>query len=210
VGPPPTIPEAILIDFNEHFQFPVMWPHFPLEFAFLWTPRLAFWHADLLCRFPVMEQLVGMFNALEEGKMCAVLDKGGLRNALNFKSHRFWELAGCTTQAASRDQFEKGTGWWRHIDCHPSCQDPAEIARRKTYSYDSGVGILYWKNQYGGSVTDVGLGLVKEGHCSEIGAKNYIPSEGHLTPNRSLASELDRNYSLDEVAKRLGIDSLLD
>ncbi|HTT61257.1 MAG TPA: hypothetical protein VMG35_05430, partial [Bryobacteraceae bacterium] len=82
VGPPPLVPGAVAIDFNERFGFPVMWPLFPLEFAFLFSGRLAFWHADLLCRLPVLEQLAAGFSALQDGQMSAVLDKGGLRNSL--------------------------------------------------------------------------------------------------------------------------------
>ena len=209
-GPPPVIPEAILIDFNESFGFPTMWPHFPLEFMFRWAPRLAFWHSDLLCRFPVMEKLAAQFESLKPGEMAAVFDRGGLHNALNFKSHRYWELCGCTTAEASADQFQRGAGWWRCWDQHPSCTDPAERARRSTYSYDSGVAILYWEKKYGGSVADIGIRTVVEGHCSEILAKNYVEAPGHTSALRNLAWELDRNYSLDEVAKRLGIESLLD
>ena len=210
IGPPPLIPEAILIDFNAQFQFPVMWPHFPLEFAFLFAPRLAFWHADLLCRFQVMEQLAARFTSLRDEQMAAVLDRGGIRNLLNFKSHRYWELAGCTTAGASRSQFEKGAGWWRYFDRHPSCTDSEERARRQKLSYDSGVGIKYWKDLYGGSLTNISIHLVKEGHCSEIGAKNYVHGQNHTNPHRNLSSELDQNYPLDEVAARLGISSLLD
>ena len=169
IGPPPLISGAILIDFNADFQFPVMWPHFPLEFAFLFAPRLAFWHADLLCRFPVMDHLAAMFTSLQDGQMAAVLDRGGLRNSLNFKSHRYWELAGCTTAGASRDQFEKGSGWWRFMDHHPSCTDPRERARRRTYSYDSGVGILYWRNRYGGRVQDIGIKLSRKAIAARSG-----------------------------------------
>jgi hypothetical protein len=209
VGMPPLVEGAIGIDFNAEFKFPVMWPHFPLEFAFLWAPRLAFWHADLLCRFPLLEELAGQFAALRPGTMAAVLDKGGLRNSLNFKTHRFWELCGCTTAEASADQFRHGAGWWRNFQQHRSCTDPAERTRRNAYSYDSGVGILYWKNVYHGSVTDLGIRRMKEGHCSEIGAAKYIAGPDHTNPRRNLSSELEQNYSLEEVAQRLGIDSLL-
>src|ERR1700678_4054910 len=37
VGPPLLAPGAVVIDFNASFQFPVMWPMFPLEFAFLFA-----------------------------------------------------------------------------------------------------------------------------------------------------------------------------
>lgn len=38
-------PGAIAIDFNELLDLPVMFSHFPIEFVFLWTERLAFRHA---------------------------------------------------------------------------------------------------------------------------------------------------------------------
>jgi len=208
-GAPPLVPEAVLIDFNASFQFPVMWPMFPLEFAFLFADRLAFWHADLLCRLPVLEKLAACFAALEDGEMTAVLDKGGLRNSLNFKSHRFWELCGCTTKRASADQFTNGAGWWRCFWSHPNCIDDAERARRQQYSWDSGVGILYWRDHYGGRVRPISVRLVKEGHCSEIGKRDYKAAANHLEATRDLTSELDMNYALDEVAARLGLADFL-
>jgi hypothetical protein len=210
IGPPPLLNGSVLIDFNERFQFPVMWPHFPLEFAFLWANRLAFWHADLLCRLPVMEQLAGIFNSLQDGQIAAVLDKGGRRNYLNFKSHRFWELCGCTTEGASENQFYNGAGWWRNFSLHPKCRFSTERRHRQRYSYDSGVGILYWKNNYRGEVVPIDLSVIKEGHCSEIMLNTYRNAPAHLTALRDLPSELDSNYDIEEVSNRLGIAHLLD
>lgn len=209
VGPPPLEPGSILIDFNAGLQLPVMWPHFPLEFAFLWAGRLAFWHADLLCRIPVVERLARMFEKLEDGQMAAVFDRGGRRNLFNSRYHRYWELCGCTTRGASENQFYNGTGWWRNFAQHPKCTLPEERARRLKWFYDSGMGILYWQKKYNGSIVPIDVRMVDEGHCSEIGARNYKPAPHHLTAQRSLASELDANYSLPEVARRLGIAHLL-
>jgi hypothetical protein len=209
VGPPPLEPGAVLIEFNANFGFPVMWPHFPLEFMFLWADRLAFWHSVLLCRLPVMEKLATTFETLEDGQMAAVLDKGGRRNYLNFKSHRFWELCGCTTRAASENQFYNGTGWWRNFHLHPKCTVSKERRRRQAFFYDHGVGILYWKKKCNGSVVPVSIHLVKEGHCSEIMHPNYQNLPNHATAMRNLPTELDANYSIDEVAARLGIAHLL-
>src|SRR5579864_5771459 len=61
-GPPPVVPGGVLIDFNRHFRFPMMFYMFPLEFTFLFAPRLAFWHADLLCRTSRMKQLADTYN----------------------------------------------------------------------------------------------------------------------------------------------------
>jgi hypothetical protein len=77
-GAPPVEPGAILIDFNRHFQFPVMFFMFPLEFVFLFAPRLAFWHADLLCRTSRVRELAATFDALKDGEMAAVLDRAGV------------------------------------------------------------------------------------------------------------------------------------
>ena len=141
--------------------------------------------------------------------MSAVFDTGGLRRQLNFKMHRFWELCGCTTRAASENQFYNGTGWWRHFELHPKCVLEEERKRRSAYHYDSGVGILYWKNRYHGVVRPIDIHLIKEGHCSEIGNKNYKSLANHLNPQRDLRSELDLNYSIEEVASKLGIAQFL-
>lgn len=210
IDPPPVVEGSVLMHFNTDFGFPTMWPHFPLEFAFLWTKRLAFWHADLLCRLPVMQHLSTLFDSLEDGEMAAVLDRGGRRNYLNFKTHRYWELCGCTTRAASENQFYNGTGWWRNFALHPKCTVTAERNRRLRYSYDSGVGIRYWKVRYNGAVRSIDIGLVKEGHCSEINNPKYTNAPGHTTALRSLATEIDLNYDIEAVAARLGIADLLD
>ena len=41
-------PGALSINFNEILQLPVLFMHVPLEFAFLWVEKLAFWHSDLI------------------------------------------------------------------------------------------------------------------------------------------------------------------
>ncbi len=202
------IPGAILMDFNRHFQLPVMWPHFPLEFAFLWTPRVAFWHSDLLLRMPKMRELAKLFEEMKDGEVAAVPELGGLRHLLDFNRHRYWELVSCTTRGASRDQFERGAGWWRNIASHPSCTDPAERARRAKLNYDSGVGIMYWKRKYGGRVIDISQGEVEEGHCTAINHKNYK----FLTDTkvfRPIGDELDANFDLKEVTERLGLAEFL-
>lgn len=206
-GPPTVLPGSILIDFNAHFGLKVMWPHFPLEFAFLFADRLAFWHADLLCRIEVMHQLKATFESLPDGAMAAVRDIGGRRNILNFRKHRYWELLGCTTRSASESQFNHGSGWWRSINKHPRCPDEDERRRRDRYYYDSGVGIMYWKRRYGGRVIDIPEKLVAEGHCTSINRKNYrqVTQGGP----RNLGAEIDLNFDLAEVAAKLGIAHLL-
>ncbi len=207
-GPPSTLlPGSILIDFNKYFGFGVMWPHFPLEFAFLFADRLAFWHADLLCPLNVMRRLANTFEALPDGSVAAVPQMGGRRNILKFRHHRYWELVGCTTEAASRLQFENGAGWWRYIKYHPSCTDAIERRRRSRYYYDSGVGIMYWKRHYHGKVVNIPEKLVAQGHCTSINRKNYR----QVDPGgaRNLGAEIDMNFDIEEVAAKLGIADFL-
>ncbi len=208
MGPPKTVlPGSIVINFNETFGLNIMWPHFPIEFAHLYTERLAFWHADLLCRLEVMDKLKQIFESLPDGSIAAVPDLGGRRNWLKFRHHRYWELAGCTTRGASQSQFDHGTGWWRHIDHHPNVPDEKERARRKKYYYDSGVGIMYWKRRYGGKVVEIPEKLVAEGHCTSINRKNYKQVEPGGA--RNLGAEIDMNFDIEEVARQLGIAHLL-
>jgi hypothetical protein len=196
---PPHLPGTVVVDFNEELRLKAMWPHFPLEFAFLWAKKLAFWHADLLVRVDKLSKLALLFDQLQDGEMAAVISRGGFRNLLNFKTHRYWELLGCTTQQASKDQFEKGSGWWRHIENHPNCREQEEKTRRKQIYYDHGVGIMYWKRHYGGKIVDIGLRSLKEGHFSAVGAKKYKSGS-------SKTDELEQNYSLADALKKLDLE----
>jgi hypothetical protein len=207
-GPPKTVlPGSIVIDFNAPFGLEIMWPHFPLEFAFLFAERLAFWHADLLCRMEVMYKLKALYEGLQDGAMAAVPDFGSRRYFYRFRHHRYWELAGCTTQGASKSQFDQGASWWRFFDHHPNCPNEAERRRRAKYYYDSGVGIMYWKRRLDGKVIDVPPNWVAEGHCTSINKKNYR----QVLPGgqRNLSVEIDLNFDIEEVARTLGIDHLL-
>jgi hypothetical protein len=105
-------------------------PHFPLEFAFLFSDRLAFWHAYLLCRTETMHKLKVMFEGLQDGAMAAVPDFGSRRYIYRFRHHRYWELAGCITRGASKSQFDQGAGWWRCFDHRPNCPNEKERQRR--------------------------------------------------------------------------------
>jgi hypothetical protein len=116
---PPILSGAIAIDFNARLDMPTLWPHFPLEFAHLWCPRLAFWHSDLLLRPEKMRDIANRFSGLSNGWMAAVRPKIGLREWLGGRL-RYWELIGCTTRRASQAAFDAGCGWWMGFPYHPS------------------------------------------------------------------------------------------
>ncbi len=195
----PIISGAVPIDFNSHLKLKVMWPHVPLEFAFMWTEKLAFWHADLLVRLPKLKKIADLFERLKDGEMAAVLSRGGFRNLLNLRSHRYWELIGCTTKGASKSQFEHGCGWWRHIWKHPNCpNNEKERDRRRKYYYDHGIGIMYWKRHYKGKVYSIPLRPLLEGHFSEVGNPKYRKAS-------CKTEELNKNFNLNQALEALDL-----
>ena len=206
-GPPSTVlKESILIDFNEHFGFHMMKPHFPLEFAFLFCERLAFWHSDLLLSIRKMKKYAFLFESLKDGEIAAVKDTGGLTNLFNFKTHRYWELLGCTTKAASKSQFINGCGWWRHFYLHPNFNSKKY---NKKYHWEYGCGIKWWKKNIKGNIVDIKVKDIIDGHFTRINAKNYKKSPT-INEVRNLPIELNDNFNLRECAKKMAIDHLLD
>ena len=202
VGCPPLIPEAIPIDFNAELKLPALWVHVPLEFAFLWTERLAFWHADLLMRPGKLRRTAQMFEQLRDGELAAVFSHGGIRGLLKPRNYRYWELLGCTTRGASESQFTQGCGWWRCIWSHPSCRDEDERRRRRRYSYDHGVGIRYWKRRYGGRVRSISERWAAEGHFAGNSVPNY-------RNGASKSEEMALNFDLRQIGRQLGIEEFV-
>ncbi len=207
-GAPSLEPGAVLIDFNANFNLPTMWSHFPMEFAFLFTERLAFWHADLLIRREKMQKLARMFADLPDGTMAAVApSRWNWRAFLKPKEQRYWELVGCTTRKASRHQFEQGAGWWMRFNLHPS-NSPEQRARRKDFYWDCGTGIHFWADKLGGKITDIKSAYVEEGHCTGINRADYKRT-GPKNWTRDLTKELSLNNDLAATCARLGLSDLL-
>ena len=209
VGPPPLIPGAILMDFNERLRLPTMWLHFPLEFLFLFVrERLAYWHADCLIRMDKMRRYAALFEALADGEMAAVMPREGWRVKLKPKQHRFWEVVGCSTAGASRRQFELGCGWWMNVALHPSASE-AERERRQGLHWECGVGIRHWSRKHGGVVRAIPESEIAEGHFTLIGRKDYKrASPVHF--KRDLSRELSLNNDLVESCGKLGLSRFLE
>jgi hypothetical protein len=211
VGPPrKTVPGAIVFDFNAELRLPLLYPHFPLEFAFLFSERLAFWHSDLLVRREKLLHLADVFARLPDGITAACWVDPGLQRRYLPWWQRYWELVGCTTKAASRDQFEKGCGWWMAYWAHPNQRRGGAI-RRWRY-WDHGAGIWYWHKHAGGDCEVLDGRAYEEGHFSKIGRGDYV---GRREPNgsdvrRNMSEELVRHFDLHQACKRLGLEDLVD
>ena len=206
VGPPPLIPGAICIDFNARLALPTMWMHFPLEFIFLFCERLAYWHADCLIRPAKMAALAERFASLPDGAMAAVQPREGWRIRLRPRMRRYWEVVGCSTRGASRDQFEKGCGWWMNFASHPNCAPRFSDASR--YYWDCGVGIRYWHKKMGGDVRLVRDEYISEGHFTGIGRPTYKRASPK-NERRDLSKELSLNFDIAAACATLGLEHFL-
>ena len=209
-GAPPLVDGAMLLDFNAGLEFPVLQMTIPMEWVFLFAPRLAFWHSDLLIREPLFQELAESFRKLPDGVTAAVDDRTRWFRRLRGQNRgRFWELIGCTTRGASADQFAKGCGWWRRVIYHPNCpNDGRERAARQIYSWDHGGGILVWKERHDGRVKPIPGKPLQEGHCTRCGNKKYEP-QSPINARKDLSRDLVHNYDLQEVCERLGLSRFL-
>jgi hypothetical protein len=211
VGPPTRIlPNSVVFDFNKNLGLPILYPHFPLEFAFLFCERIAFWHSDLLIRRQKMRALAGMFEQLSDGQTAATWVAPGLRYSFSESHKRYWELVGCTTRRASRDQFEKGCGWWMAYWGHPNQQHGGRIKTR--YYWDHGAGIYYWhKHAYGDVVVMPGSDYA-EGHFTKIGNKAYVRTVelGGTDVRRKMSEEIVRHFDIREACAKLDLTDILN
>lgn len=205
VGPPPLVPGAVLIDFNRHFGFGTMYPHFPLEFAFAFVDRIAFWHSDLLVPLPQLREYAQRFEAQPDGQIIAVEPALSIRQQLTQRhTLRCWELIGCVTRGASQSNFDHGCGWWHCFYLHPNCPGDAERKKRTAMYWDHGVGIRYWHEHCGGKVALIPEAELDKGHFTRMRRKNYIAA-GEDDWSRDLSKELSVNFPLERVCEDFGL-----
>jgi len=95
-GPPPAVlPNAIAIDFNALLGLPALFMHVPLEFAFLWCRKLAFWHSDLLLDREQMRDAATRFEALQDGRLPRFTPTVGSRTSCGARAtatSSFWAV----------------------------------------------------------------------------------------------------------------------
>lgn len=206
--PAHVLPESVVVDFNAELSLPVLYPHFPLEFAFLFVDRMAFWHSDLLLSESKMCEMARLFAELPDGATAAV-NSTGWRNIFSLKQRRYWELIGCTTRGASRDQYEKGCGWWLNFQSHRNRGVNVSDRKLPLYYWDHGAGVYYWRKRHGGLIHSLNEKDFSHGHFSQIKFDGYK----RVSPNnefRELSHDLNNNFRLKECAEKIGILNLLD
>lgn len=208
VGPPRQIARgAVIVDFNRELGLPVLYPHFPIEFVFLFCKKMAFWHSDLLVRDRKLRQVAALFEGLEDGQTVATSGWAGWRTAFSTRKKRYCEVIGCTTARASRDQFEKGCGWWMDYWAHPNQKQGEWIKPR--YYWDHGAGIYYWHRHEKGDCKVLPERWFREGHFTKLRIRNYPrfrePS-AWSDARRLMASEIRGNFDLVQACKALGLE----
>jgi hypothetical protein len=209
VGPPPLLPGARLIDFNRPFGFNTMYPHFPLDFVFAFTERLAFWHSDLLVPLDDLRGHAQRFEALRDGEIIATEPGQSLRARLfGPRQARAWELLGCLTRGGSLSNFETGCGWWMCFYLHPNSQGHAEHQKRVREYWDHGTGVLYWRNHCGGKLGLIPERVLDAGHYTRIRRAKSYRVAGHDDWRRDLAKELSANFSLREACTAMKLDDV--
>ncbi len=208
---PPTrmTKNAVLIDFNARLKLPVMWMHVPLDFIFMLAPRMAFWHADLLCTQENMEYLSQLFRGLQDGEAAIVNPTSmlGMGRFLNSKNHRYWELAGCFTRSASQHMHDHGCSIWQQFMYHPHCPDKAEFDSRRKYYWDSGAGIYYWHRRYNRKLHLIPEARLAPGHFTRINRQQSFKT---VSPNNELrdgGADLQANFTIQDAIRTVGLNT---
>jgi hypothetical protein len=202
--------QAVFIDFNRRFRFPMMWIHFPLEFAFSFARTLAFWHSDVLPPVSLMQRIGAEFDTITDGQLIGVRrEKVGLlqraKRLVKGKPlfyRRWFEVIGCTTAGASLSQFENGCGWWRYPQLHPNAQDWVQSA----FPREHGVGVWYWEKYCRGQGRQLSVDITP--HHYSTNNRRYIRKwtrEGRIGDSKQV--ELQRSFSLEGIVRNLGLPS---
>jgi hypothetical protein len=218
VARPTVLKGSVFVDFNAGLRLPVMWMHFPLEFVFAFSDRLAFWHSDVLPPVGIMKLIAAEFDGIQPGEYIGVFDDPGLwmrlrrvvrgilwrqpRKLRNWNAKRWFEAIGCTTAEASRQQFECGCGIWRYIDRHPNA---SVTVRAALPHYEHGVGIRYWEVMFGGRARKLSV---------DIDPYHYV-TKGKLRTRNSTGQQekgmaLQQSFQLKEIARTLGLPAPFD
>lgn len=200
---------SVVVDFNAGLDLPVLYPHYPLEFALLFVDRIAFWHWDLLLPEPKMREIVQLFASLPEGTSAAVCTLVW-RDFFSLHDRRFWALIGCTKRSARRDQYKKGCGWSLNFQSHRNRAFNAGNRHLPNYCLDHGSGIYCCKRRHGGKV----LALKKKEKGFSARHFSLIKFEGYKRVSasndfRDLSRDLSGSFRLCDCARKVGVAHLL-
>ncbi|MDM4018844.1 hypothetical protein [Roseiconus lacunae] len=211
VKTPASIDGAVVIDFAGDLGVVKLRPHFVIEFAFLFCPRLAYWHSDVLLPMKLMRTLADQFGTLHNGEHCGVTEGPTLgmlwerwRKGQPLLWKRIFEVVGCTTAAASRSQYASGCGIWRNTRYHPMA---GKATQSKPPYYEFGVGIYRWVQENRDKFREVDL-EIEPYHFSQINNSAYGRIVDSRDQRRFKGREMQLNFDLRAICDDLGIGDL--
>ena len=201
---PTILPGSMCVNFNEGLNLPRLLMYFVLEWIFLFTDRLAFWHADFLLSKRDMTRAAKCFEDLGQGELAMPWSSTRpiMRSLARFRPinnlNRIFEVIGCNTREASLQQYKEGLGFWRHVEKHPN-----NTSLTDDFPYwEHSVGVSLWARRHPEKHKLPGVDT-KTGHANSW----RVPGLRETTPKQQL---LEQYESIRVYAKKLGIEDLLD
>lgn len=201
---PIVLPGSVYVNFNEDLKLPRLLIYFILEWIFLFTEKLAFWHADFLLSKNDMIKAAKCFEYLRQGEFAMPWSSSRsiMRLLAPFRpinnSNRLFEVIGCNTRLASLQQYDEGLGFWRHAERHPNNRSLPD-----DYPYwEHSVGVSLWARRHPARHKLPGIDI-KTGHANSWklrGLRETMPKQMLLEEQENI-----HNY-----AHKLGISDLLN
>jgi hypothetical protein len=201
---PVVLPGSIYVNFNEGLNLPRLLNLFVLEWVFLFTDRLAFWHTDFLLSKRDMIKAAKCFEDLRQGELA--MPWGHTRLIMLFlarfrpisNSNRLFEVIGCTTREASLQQYKEGLGFWRHPEKHPN-----NTSLTADYpQWEHSIGVSLWARRHPEKHKLPAVDT-RTGHAHS----QKVPGLRETTPKQEL---LEKHENIRRYAEKLGIEDLLD
>lgn len=205
INDPTVLDGSVYVDFNQELKLPRLHRCFPLEWIFLFTDKLAFWHSDLLLTKKDMEKTAQCFEDLQQGGIAMDWINGSsflmrtIRRMLPIgNKNRLFEVLGCNTRTASKYQYENGLGFWRHPEKHPN-----NVTLPPNYPHwEHSIGVSLWIKKNPKNHKSIGVNTA-QGHASSW---NISKKERRDISKQEL---LERHEDILYYAKKLRIDDLL-
>jgi len=201
---PVVLPGSVYVNFNEGLNLPRLLGPFVLEWIFLFADKLAFWHADFLLSKRDMIKAATCFEDLRQGEIAMPWSnmRPIMRSLARFRpinnSNRLFEVIGCNTREASRQQYAEGLGFWRGLEKHPNNTSFAADFPHWEHS----VGISLWIRRHPNQHKLPGVDI-RTGHANSWN----LAGLRETTPKQQL---LEQHENIRRYAAKLGIEDLLD
>ena len=201
---PTVLPGSVYVNFNRDLKLPRLLGPFILEWIFLFTDRLAFWHADFLLSKRDMIKAAKCFEDLQPGELAMpwISTRPIMRLLARFRpvsnSNRLFEVIGCNTREASRRNMKKA--WDSGAVSKNIPTTPALL--RDFPHWEHSVGVSLWARKHAERHKLPAVDT-KTGHAHSW----KLAGLRETTPKQQLLGAV-REHS--RIRGKMGIEDLLD